>query len=32
MEAICRDLGDATPDPVERAALLEIADNYKRHS
>ncbi|MET4295453.1 hypothetical protein ABIB06_005964 [Bradyrhizobium sp. LB8.2] len=31
IELACRDLAVATSDPVERAALLEIADNYARH-
>ncbi|MFB6449048.1 hypothetical protein [Bradyrhizobium tunisiense] len=32
MEKICRDLAAATTDPVERAALLELAENYGQSS
>ncbi|MET4449612.1 hypothetical protein ABIB75_007926 [Bradyrhizobium sp. GM2.2] len=30
MEAICRELAQATTDPLERAALHEIAENYSK--
>lgn len=30
IESICRTLAAQTDDPVERAALLEIAGNYRK--
>ncbi|MDA9490822.1 hypothetical protein [Bradyrhizobium sp. CCBAU 11361] len=30
MQTICRELAEATSDPVERAALLEIAAKCRR--
>ncbi|MFC7699650.1 hypothetical protein ACFQX9_23480 [Bradyrhizobium sp. GCM10028915] len=32
LEAICRELAEAATDPVERAALLEIAENYGKNA
>ncbi|MFB6416908.1 hypothetical protein [Bradyrhizobium tunisiense] len=32
LEAICRELAAASTDPVERAALLELAENYGQSS
>jgi hypothetical protein len=30
LETVCRELASDTTDPVERAALLEIADTYRK--
>ncbi|MEY9157349.1 hypothetical protein [Bradyrhizobium japonicum] len=30
IDAVCRELADSTTDPVERAALLEMAENYNK--
>jgi hypothetical protein len=30
IETICRELAEASTDPIERAALLEMAENYRR--